>query len=54
MSILMILLPLLYVILVVAFFYAIFNISKQSTAQTQLLQEILNELKTKKPNNLED
>ena len=46
----LILLPFLYVVLIVAFFYAIFNISKNSTQQTQILQEILRELRADKQN----
>jgi uncharacterized membrane protein len=45
MSIFFIILPILYVVLIIAFFYAIFNISKNSNQQTQLLHEILKVLR---------
>ncbi len=43
-----ILLPLLYFILITAFFYAIFNISKNSNLQTRLLRQVLEELRNQR------
>ena len=44
-------LPILYIVLVIAFFYAIFSIRMNGIKQTQLLQEILHELRANKNNN---
>jgi len=43
-------LPILYLILVIAFCYAIFNISTNSNRQTKLLKEILEEIKEHRKN----
>ena len=48
MFFLTIILPILYVILIAAFFYAIFNISNNSNKHTQLLHLILEEFRANK------
>lgn len=44
----------IYFALIGAFLYAIYNISKNSTHQTQILQEILKELKIRGKDKQED
>ncbi len=47
-------LPIIYLLLIVAFFVAIFNISRNSNRQVKLLAEILDELRANKNNDIKD